>query len=75
MATVTVTPLEHRAKWAQRVTEHDAPNAAPPAPIAPQKRHARRVIVEFEVDRTATLDSILNAIDNRDGAKILRVVE
>ena len=72
---VTVTPIAHRAKWAQQVTEHDDPSSTPPAPVMPQPRHTRRVILELEVDRTNALDAILRSIENRDDAKILRVVE
>lgn len=47
MATVEITPIAHRAKWAQQRTEHDAVDAPAPQPQQPKPvEHRVSIIVE-----------------------------
>jgi hypothetical protein len=75
MSDVRVPPIAHRAKWAQEPTEYDTIVADAAAPSSPVAKHTRRVIVEIEIDRTHALDAILRSIENRDDARVVRVVE
>jgi hypothetical protein len=74
MSTTQVPHISKRAKWAQQKTQFDT-SEAPTSVHAEDKREPWHVTIVVEVRNSHDVDSVIRAISNREGTRVVEVKE